>query len=153
MSAIGISGHAGGYELRGALDELEKPMLELLSLASAPTTPRPQSKRMRRDDVDPLTLGTTPACDVPSVGQKPHPVELKEPRRAIATRCQKHRKPFVVRVGVTQPLSRRDGDGESATAPSRCGDRAATRNPPPCETAAGARYVAKNEAESGVEAA
>jgi hypothetical protein len=77
-------------ELSGILDELEEQMLELGSLAGAPTRPRPERERMRRDGIDSLTLGAAPAGDVPSVGQKPHLVELKELRRTIATHCQKH---------------------------------------------------------------
>ncbi len=55
-------------ELSGILDEFEKSMFELLSLAGALTTPRPESERMRGDGVDSLTLGAVPAGDMPSVG-------------------------------------------------------------------------------------
>jgi hypothetical protein len=99
VGAHGVRGepHAVQPELADILDQLEESMLELVSLACAPTTPCPQRKRMRGDDVDSLTLGAAPAGDMASVGQKPHLVELKELRRAISTHCQKHRMPFVVR--------------------------------------------------------
>jgi hypothetical protein len=64
-------------ELAVIFDQFEKPMLELGSLAGAPTTPRPQSKRVRGDEVDSLTLGAAPAGDVQPVALKPHLVELK----------------------------------------------------------------------------
>jgi hypothetical protein len=61
-------------ELAGILDQFEEPLLEFVPLACAPTTPRPQSNRVRGDEVDSLTLRATPAGNVPSVGQKPDPV-------------------------------------------------------------------------------
>jgi hypothetical protein len=50
------------------LDELEKSMLELRSLAGALTAPCPESERVRGDGVDSLTLGAAPAGDMPPVG-------------------------------------------------------------------------------------
>jgi hypothetical protein len=70
---------------------------ELSSLAGAPATPGPEREWMRGNVVNAVTLGTAPASDVPSVGQTPHLVELKQFRRAISAHCQKHRKPLVVR--------------------------------------------------------
>jgi hypothetical protein len=81
-------------EISTTLDELEQAVRELLSLPSDPTTPGPERERMSRDGVDSLALGAAPPGDVPSVGQKPHLVELKELRRTISTHCQKHRRAF-----------------------------------------------------------
>jgi hypothetical protein len=77
VSFIGLNGvgglrHVAQPELADILDQFEESMLELLSLACAPTTPRPQSKWMRGDDVDSSTLRAAPAGNVPPVGQKPH---------------------------------------------------------------------------------
>jgi hypothetical protein len=59
-------------ELAEIFDQVEELLLEFVSLACAPTTPRRQSKRMRGHEVDSLTLRAAPASDVQSVGQKPH---------------------------------------------------------------------------------
>jgi hypothetical protein len=64
---VGALLEAVQLELSGILDELEESMLELRSLAGAPTRPRPERQRMRGDGVGSLTLGAAPAGDVPSV--------------------------------------------------------------------------------------
>jgi hypothetical protein len=72
VSGIGIYGVRidliGEMEVSTTLDQFEKSVGELFSLAGATTTPGPERERMRGDGIDSLTLGAASPGDVPSVG-------------------------------------------------------------------------------------